>query len=103
MTEYDMNVVEALGEAVKDLEKIFGEELVGLALFGSWARREAKPDSDVDVFVILKSLSGFEVRSKIYAVIARRVGKPVTLIDARLHDISREKLDITLPTTQYIV
>jgi predicted nucleotidyltransferase len=29
----------------------FGERVRKVSLFGSWARREARPDSDVDVFV----------------------------------------------------
>ncbi|MCX8162401.1 MAG: nucleotidyltransferase domain-containing protein [Candidatus Bathyarchaeota archaeon] len=87
--------MEALSKAAKELEEVYGEEFLGLALFGSWPRGEAKPDSDVDVFVVLNSLSGFEVRSKIYGVIATKVGRSVTLINARLDDLSREGLEVT--------
>ncbi|MEM2739512.1 MAG: nucleotidyltransferase domain-containing protein [Candidatus Bathyarchaeia archaeon] len=87
--------MEALSKAAKELEEIYREEFLGLALFGSWARGEAEPDSDIDVFIILNSLSGFEVRSKIYGVIASKVSRPVTLIDARLSDVSKEELEVT--------
>ncbi len=37
-----------------------GERLVNVRLFGSWARGEATPDSDVDVCVIVKGLTRTE-------------------------------------------
>jgi len=36
-----------------------------MILFGSWARGEAKVDSDIDLFILLRSLKGFEARSEI--------------------------------------
>jgi predicted nucleotidyltransferase len=37
-----------------ELAALYGERLVGLRLFGSQARGDAEPGSDVDVLVILK-------------------------------------------------
>ncbi len=41
--------VDAVGRAAG----LFGEELVAVAVFGSWARGEAGPDSDVDLLIVL--------------------------------------------------
>ena len=37
------------------LEKIYGDKLINLVLYGSQARGDATEDSDIDVMVILKS------------------------------------------------
>jgi len=44
---------EILQEFRGGLERIYGPRLVGLVLFGSQARGDALPDSDIDVMVIL--------------------------------------------------
>ena len=80
-------LLSALSAAAKELDELLGEEFVGMALFGSWARGEARPDSDVDVFIVLRSLKGMEARSRIYKVIARRVRRGLTLIDMRLEEL----------------
>lgn len=36
------------------LEKVFGERLRGVVLFGSRARRDYRPDSDLDLLVLLE-------------------------------------------------
>ncbi len=41
----------------------FGARLVDLRLFGSYARGDARPDSDVDVLVVVVDLSRTERRS----------------------------------------
>ncbi len=38
------------------LEHVYGEHLVSAALFGSVARRSARPDSDVDLFLVVDDL-----------------------------------------------
>jgi uncharacterized protein len=43
-----------LREFREGLERIYGERLVRLVLFGSQARKDAKPDSDIDVIVVLR-------------------------------------------------
>jgi len=37
------------------LEQIYGSRLVRVVLFGSQARNEAEPDSDIDVMLVLQS------------------------------------------------
>ena len=45
-----------LREFRNGLERIYGSRLVGAVLFGSQARGEAEPDSDIDVMVVLRGL-----------------------------------------------
>jgi predicted nucleotidyltransferase len=45
---------EILQEFRDGLERIYGQRLAGLILFGSQARGEASPDSDIDVMVVLR-------------------------------------------------
>lgn len=89
------DITQRLEESARDLERLLGEEFLGLMLFGSWARGEAREDSDVDVFVVLKSLRGVKSRSAIYSVLSSRVGRAVTLIDVRADELFREELELT--------
>ncbi len=43
-----------LTELRRRLEALYGERLVQMVLFGSRARGDAKPDSDVDVLIVLR-------------------------------------------------
>ncbi len=44
----------ALAEAKARLEALYGERLDRLVLYGSHARGDARPDSDVDLLVVLR-------------------------------------------------
>jgi len=48
-----MDLDEALRELKRELKALYGDRLKGLYLFGSHARGDAEPDSDVDVAVVL--------------------------------------------------
>lgn len=37
----------------RDLRDIYGERLRDVLLFGSWARGDAQPDSDIDLLIVL--------------------------------------------------
>ena len=43
-----------LGELRRRFEVLYGERLVQIVLFGSQARGDAEPGSDIDVLVVLK-------------------------------------------------
>lgn len=43
-----------LDELRHRLEMLYGDRLVTLVLFGSQARRDAEPDSDIDILVVLR-------------------------------------------------
>jgi uncharacterized protein len=40
----------------QDLQDLYGDQLLHLTLFGSQARGDAEPGSDIDLLVVLKSL-----------------------------------------------
>ncbi len=48
------SVQAALGEVRAALERLYGDRLVKVILFGSHARGEAHEESDVDVLVVLR-------------------------------------------------
>ena len=41
------------------LEKLYGERLAGVYLFGSFARGEATPESDVDILIVLDEVADY--------------------------------------------
>jgi predicted nucleotidyltransferase len=45
---------ETLRWTTESLREIYGSRLKRLALFGSWARGDAQPESDVDLLVVLE-------------------------------------------------
>ena len=49
------NIQKLLGELKKELVRMYGERLKGVYLYGSYARGENQPGSDVDVMIILAS------------------------------------------------
>ena len=54
---------EVLKKYVDDVHKIYGEKLRTVILYGSYARGDFTPDSDIDL-MILVDLSDDEIRSK---------------------------------------
>lgn len=77
----------ALAEAKQALEEIYGDRLRELIVYGSQARGEANPDSDVDLMIVLEG----EVDP---AVEARRTSQLVIRIAAE-HGIALSPLHLS--------
>jgi len=61
-------LLEILREVKEKLIEILGDDLVEVILFGSYARGEAKEDSDVDVLVVVKRKLTLEEHDKLSEV-----------------------------------
>lgn len=55
----ETKIEELLAKLRRGLERLYGERLAGVYLFGSFARGEATPDSDVDVLIVLHELPDY--------------------------------------------
>src|SRR5207237_4813697 len=40
-------------EVARDVRELYGERVTSILLFGSWARGDAHPESDIDLLVVL--------------------------------------------------
>ena len=49
-----MNIEGILQEFKAELKNLYGPRLKQMILYGSWARGEATPDSDIDVLILLE-------------------------------------------------
>lgn len=52
MSGANTRITEMLGRVKESLSRLYGPRLCGVYLFGSYARGEADPESDVDVVVL---------------------------------------------------
>jgi len=73
-----------LAELKERLSEAYGERLHAVVLFGSEARGDARPDSDIDVVVVLDKLAGDygdELERGLAAVypVALRLGRRVSV------------------------
>ncbi len=82
-------------EAVEELVKEFGNRIVAVALFGSFARDEASERSDFDFLVVVKNFNEINRRFLIYHQLYRVLKRDITLIDVDESSIFKEDLVIT--------
>jgi hypothetical protein len=65
-------------QTVRAARAVYGERLVSLALFGSVARRTARPDSDLDLLLVVEGLPhGRRARLDTFAPVERRLAPDV--------------------------
>lgn len=75
MVATKQQALEIASRAREDLERIYGERLRGVYLYGSAARDQLNPESDVDIAVVLDKLTNR------YAELKRtsKIGSDLTL------------------------
>ena len=82
-----------LNQAAAALRNIYGARLAKIMLYGSYARNEQTPDSDIDLLVVLKDSqvdSGAEIRA------INKFLYPLGLqydVSISAHPISKERLE----------
>lgn len=83
--------MEITAEARRELNKIYGTRLRGIRLYGSWARGEGREDSDVDIAVILDSITSRQAEhqrlSELQASLSLKHGTIVMLLPVGEADI----------------
>lgn len=99
--ENALDVLNTFQSVVAALGQEFQRDLVAVALFGSTARREAGPRSDLDFLVVLSHVPrGIERRSHVYqsihkAVAVDGVSRDVTVLDVDERYIVNEEAVVT--------
>jgi predicted nucleotidyltransferase len=58
-----IKIREIVAEIRRGLQKIYGEQLDQIILFGSQARGDAQPDSDIDILIVLKGYFNYSQES----------------------------------------
>ena len=89
-----------LSEAKRILQRVYGDRLRGVILYGSYARGEASEDSDIDLIVLLEDMGDpLDELEKVFEEIHRLDLKYDTLISIIPFDASeydRRSLPIIL-------
>lgn len=73
---------EAIARAVAaDLKELYGERLREVILFGSWARGDAHPESDIDLLLVLSGpVDPYEEIYRTHEIIWRRSGESDSIV-----------------------
>ena len=74
-------IVQQVAKEYKEsLQNLYGDELVELILFGSYARGDARPDSDVDLLVVANTVDGPRRESVRLRQALRGLGVPIDVL-----------------------
>jgi len=87
-----------LRQLTRELKKMYGARLKKIILFGSYARGEATPESDMDVLVVLENLKSiYKEASRLSPLLAELNLKYITLPFCLPMDLTEyEKADTPL-------
>jgi len=81
-------LLEILREVKEKLKEILGEDLVEVILFGSYARGDAREDSDVDVLVVVRRKLTLKEHDKLTEVTDRYVLERGIVVSLIVYPIS---------------
>ncbi len=85
-----VDMARLLQELKGSLSEIYGEKLAGIYLYGSYAHREGRPESDVDIVIVLKDFQDYweEVKrtSRIISELSLKFGVSISPIRIKEED-----------------
>jgi uncharacterized protein len=74
----------------QELFMIYGSRLRGVYLFGSYARKEQDPESDLDILIVLTDLDNYQLEikrtSKLISFLSLEFGITISRYFVREHD-----------------
>ena len=91
-----------LREYRRRLEEIYGPRLLGLVLFGSRARDDADPDSDIDVLIILSGPLDDWAETQRTSKVTSETSMEFDADIARMFAAAEDYADKTLPFYQAV-
>lgn len=85
-----------LAEVVKDLRRLLSDELSQIILFGSVARGEAIPSSDIDLLIVLREVSGEDIQGRVRSELEEKWDGNFSLIIRSLGELEEMRKEGTV-------